>query len=125
LLCIDRRTGIEGRSFKTSKGVESLLAVVDDTVHVDSLSNHVYALELGDDSYRAAISNSIDDWATVISLTTDGAIRPDNWSWLQLAAIELIDGILIIPKFVYDREPANFRLSVQIHPEEPRIRGDK
>lgn len=76
-------------------------------------------------TYQAAIVETDADTVCVLTSERDGDIGPDEWGAIEIAAIEPEENTAAIPKCVHRGEPKNFRASIAVHPDEPRLTGQR
>ncbi|QCC57292.1 hypothetical protein [Natrinema thermotolerans] len=76
-------------------------------------------------TYDAAV---VETDAGALETTTsevDGDIGAHNWGTVEYAALSPQPNLAVIPKTVHDGEPRNFRASIAVRPDEPRIGEDR
>lgn len=83
--------------------------------------------EAVDRIYQAAVVETDDATLSVSHSNPDGkGERPaGEWGRVEYAALAPADGLAVVPKVVFEGEPANFNASVAVHDEEPRIGEDQ
>ncbi|WP_226043309.1 hypothetical protein [Natrinema sp. DC36] len=83
--------------------------------------------EAVDRIYQAAVVETDAAALSVPHSNPDGkGERPaGEWGRVEYAALTPTDGLAVIPKGVFDGEPANFRASIAVHDDERRIGEDR
>ena len=74
--------------------------------------------------YQAAVVETDDSALEVNSSAVDGDIGPYDWGRIRYDALTPTDSLAVLPKVVYEGEPLNFKSSVAVRDDEPRIGED-
>jgi len=75
--------------------------------------------------YQAAVVETDADTLEVDTSAVDGDIGPRDWGRIRYDALTPTDGVAVVPKCVYDGEPLNFKSSVAVRSDEPRVGEDR
>jgi len=75
--------------------------------------------------YQAAVVETPEDSLEVDTSAVDGEIGPHNWGRIRYDAVTPTDDMAVIPKAVYDGEPLNFKSSIAVRSDEPRVGEDR
>ncbi len=75
--------------------------------------------------YEAAVVETDADALEVTTSALEGDIGPHDWGQIDYAAVTPTDGLAVVPKCVFDGEPLNFKASVAVRSDEPRVGEDR
>ncbi|ELZ05725.1 hypothetical protein [Natrialba aegyptia] len=75
--------------------------------------------------YQASVTETDAESLSVPTSDRDGDLGPEDWGRVDYQAIVPTDSLAVIPKCVRNGEPRNFRASVAVRPDEPRIGGEE
>ncbi|OLZ39055.1 hypothetical protein A6E15_19450 [Natrinema saccharevitans] len=81
--------------------------------------------EAAERMYDAAVVETDADALEVNTSAIDGDVGPNDWGRINYDAVTPTDGVAVVPKCVFDGEPLNFKASVAVRSDEPRIGDDR
>ncbi|ELY68846.1 hypothetical protein [Natrinema versiforme] len=76
-------------------------------------------------TYEASVVETTADALVVNTSAVDGEIGPHDWGRIEYAAVSPAPNTTVIPAVVFEGEPLNFKASVAVRSDEPRIGEDR